>query len=101
MAQSLDQVVLFRILQGMFGAGLIPLSQVVLMDIYPPDQRGKAMGIWTMGVMLGPIIGPSLGRLSDRALQLAFGVLRQRALRRGGRLRHAVLPCRRAPIAAR
>ena len=61
LAQSLDQVVLFRIMQGICGAGLIPLSQVVLMDIYPPDKRGAAMGIWTMGVMLGPIIGPTLG----------------------------------------
>ncbi len=61
MAQSLGQVVAFRIMQGMCGAALIPLSQVVLMDIYPPEQRGKAMGVWTMGVMMGPIIGPTLG----------------------------------------
>jgi DHA2 family multidrug resistance protein len=61
MAQSLDQVVLFRVLQGIFGAGLIPLSQVVLTDIYPPEDRGAAMGVWTMGVMMGPIIGPTLG----------------------------------------
>lgn len=61
MAQSLGQVVLFRILQGLCGAALIPLSQVVLMDIYPLERRGAAMGVWTMGVMMGPIIGPTLG----------------------------------------
>jgi DHA2 family multidrug resistance protein len=61
MAQSLDQIVLFRILQGMFGASLVPLSQAVMYDIYPPEQRGAAMSVWTMGVMIGPIFGPILG----------------------------------------
>ncbi len=61
MAQSLDQIVVFRILQGMFGASLVPLSQAVMYDIYPPEQRGAAMSVWTMGVMIGPIFGPILG----------------------------------------
>jgi DHA2 family multidrug resistance protein len=61
MAQSLDQIVLFRILQGMFGASLVPLSQSVMYDIYPPEKRGAAMSVWTMGVMIGPIFGPILG----------------------------------------
>jgi MFS transporter, DHA2 family, multidrug resistance protein len=61
MAQSLDQIVIFRILQGMFGASLVPLSQAVMYDIYPPEQRGAAMSVWTMGVMVGPICGPILG----------------------------------------
>ena len=61
MAQTLGEVVCFRILQGMCGASLVPLSQVVLMDIYPPEKRGSAMSIWTMGVMIGPILGPTLG----------------------------------------
>jgi DHA2 family multidrug resistance protein len=61
MARSLDQIVLFRILQGMFGASLVPLSQAVMYDIYPPEQRGAAMSVWTMGVMIGPIFGPILG----------------------------------------
>jgi DHA2 family multidrug resistance protein len=61
MAQSLDQIVIFRVLQGMFGASLVPLSQAVMYDIYPPEQRGSAMSVWTMGVMVGPIFGPILG----------------------------------------
>ncbi len=61
MAQSLDEIVLFRVLQGMFGAALVPLSQSVMYDIYPVEQRGAAMALWTMGVMIGPIFGPILG----------------------------------------
>ena len=45
----------------MFGAALVPLSQSVMLDAYPPEQRGQAMAIWGMGVMLGPIMGPTLG----------------------------------------
>ena len=50
-----------RLLQGAFGAALVPLSQSVMLDAYPPEQRGQAMAIWGMGVMLGPIMGPTLG----------------------------------------
>jgi MFS transporter, DHA2 family, multidrug resistance protein len=60
-AQSLPQIVVFRILQGMFGAALVPLSQATMMDIYPPEKRGAAMAIWGVGVMIGPILGPTLG----------------------------------------
>ncbi len=60
-AQSLEQMVLFRLLQGAFGAALVPLSQSTMLDIYPPAQRGSAMAVWGMGVMLGPILGPTLG----------------------------------------
>ena len=60
-AQSLAQIVLFRLLQGMFSASLVPLSQATLLDIYPHERRGFAMAIWGMGVMLGPILGPTLG----------------------------------------
>jgi len=60
-AQSLTQMVLFRLLQGVFGAALVPLSQSTMLDIYPPAQRGTAMAIWGMGVMVGPILGPTLG----------------------------------------
>src|SRR4029077_9334943 len=60
-AQSLAQIVMFRLLQGMFSAALVPLSQATLLDIYPHDRRGFAMAIWGMGVMLGPIMGPTLG----------------------------------------
>ena len=61
MAQSLEEIVVFRALQGMFGAALVPLSQAVMYEIYPVEQRSAAMAIWTMGVMIGPICGPVLG----------------------------------------
>ena len=58
---SLSQIVLARLLQGVFGAALIPLSQAILLDINPREQHGSAMAVWGMGVMLGPILGPTLG----------------------------------------
>src|SRR5450432_2621447 len=61
LAQSLEQMILFRLLQGAFGAALGPLSQAVMLDMYPPQKRGNVMAIWGMGVMLGPILGPTLG----------------------------------------
>ncbi|MFO1024083.1 MAG: DHA2 family efflux MFS transporter permease subunit [Acetobacteraceae bacterium] len=60
-AQSLTQMVVFRLLQGAFSAALVPLSQATLLDIYPPARRGFAMAVWGMGVMIGPIMGPTLG----------------------------------------
>src|SRR3954451_6195903 len=60
-AQSLEEMVLFRLLQGVFGAALVPLSQATMLDIYPPEQRGSAMALWGVGVMVGPILGPTLG----------------------------------------
>jgi DHA2 family multidrug resistance protein len=60
-AATLPQMVLFRFLQGIFGAALVPLSQAILLDTYPRDQVGRAMGIFMMGVMVGPILGPVLG----------------------------------------
>ncbi|MDQ2804825.1 MAG: DHA2 family efflux MFS transporter permease subunit [Pseudomonadota bacterium] len=60
-AGSLDEMVLFRFAQGCFGAALVPLSQSTMLDIYPPEKRGQAMAIWGMGVMVGPIVGPTLG----------------------------------------
>jgi len=61
MAQSLEQIVLFRILQGMFGAALVPLSQSVLLDVYPKERQGFAMALWGIAVMVGPVLGPVLG----------------------------------------
>ncbi|WP_029585849.1 MDR family MFS transporter [Bradyrhizobium sp. URHD0069] len=61
LAQDITQMVLFRLLQGMFGAALVPLSQAVMLDTYALHERAKAMAIWGMGVMMGPILGPSLG----------------------------------------
>jgi DHA2 family multidrug resistance protein len=61
LSQSLAEIVGFRLLQGMFGASLIPLSQAVLLDIHPKEKHGQAMSIWAMGAILGPILGPALG----------------------------------------
>ena len=60
-ATSLSQLVVYRLLQGVCGAALVPLSQAVLFQINPPERHAKAMAVWGMGVILGPIIGPALG----------------------------------------
>ena len=60
-AGTLTEMVVFRLLQGIFGAALVPLSQSTMLNIYPPEKRGSAMAIWGMGVMVGPILGPTLG----------------------------------------
>jgi MFS transporter, DHA2 family, multidrug resistance protein len=60
-ATSLTEIVLFRLLQGLFGAALVPLSQAIMVDSYPLHDRGKALAIWGMGVMVAPILGPTLG----------------------------------------
>jgi DHA2 family multidrug resistance protein len=60
-ATSLDQIVVYRVLQGALGASLVPLSQAVLLDVYPREKHGSAMALWGMGVMVGPILGPTLG----------------------------------------
>jgi MFS transporter, DHA2 family, multidrug resistance protein len=61
LAQNIEEMVGFRLLQGAFGAALVPLSQSVILDSYSAEQRGSAMAIWGIGVMLGPIMGPTLG----------------------------------------
>jgi DHA2 family multidrug resistance protein len=60
-ATSLWQIVLFRIVQGIGGGGLQPMSLAILMETFPPRQRGLAMGIFGMGIVVGPILGPLLG----------------------------------------
>jgi MFS transporter, DHA2 family, multidrug resistance protein len=60
-AMSLPEMVLFRVLQGLFGASLVPLSQAVLLDSYPKEKHGSAMAMWGVGVMVGPILGPVVG----------------------------------------
>ncbi len=60
-ATSLEELVLFRLLQGCFGAPMVPLSQAILLDINPPEQHGPAMSIWGMGALIGPVVGPALG----------------------------------------
>ena len=88
LANSLDQMVLFRLLQGAFGAGLVPLSQATMLDLYPLEKRGQAMALWGVGVMVGPVIGPTLGGyLTDVYnwrwvffINLPFGLRRHRRL---------------------
>ena len=97
-ADSLAEMVLFRFIQGMFGAALVPLSQGTMLNIYPAEQRGSAMAIWGMGVMLGPIVGPTLGGYLTKLynwryvffVNLPFGILCTRPV---------VLPAAPAPAA--
>ncbi|HEX9554916.1 MAG TPA: DHA2 family efflux MFS transporter permease subunit [Reyranella sp.] len=82
-ATSLAELVIFRLLQGICGAALVPLSQAVLFQINPPERHAQAMSVWGMGVILGPILGPALGGyLTDYYswrwvfyINLPFGVL--------------------------
>src|SRR3984957_4400519 len=60
-AQNLAQIVLYRLLQGLFGAALIPVSQAILLDTYPRERHGAAMAIWGAGIVVAPILGPTLG----------------------------------------
>lgn len=60
-AQTLEQMVAFRFLQGVSAAFIGPLSQSVMLDINPPERHARAMSIWGMGIMIGPILGPILG----------------------------------------
>jgi DHA2 family multidrug resistance protein len=61
LAMSIEEAVAFRLLQGAFGAALVPLSQATLLDNYPRERHGSAMAIWGLGIMVGPILGPTLG----------------------------------------
>ncbi|PEQ10621.1 EmrB/QacA family drug resistance transporter [Novosphingobium sp. PC22D] len=61
LAANFEQLVLFRMLQGMMGAALLPMSQAIMLDINPPERHGSAMAIWGIGVIIGPICGPVLG----------------------------------------
>ncbi|HSA78314.1 MAG TPA: DHA2 family efflux MFS transporter permease subunit [Nitrospirota bacterium] len=60
-AWSLQSLVFFRIIQGIGGGGLVPLSQSILLESFPREKHGTAMAIFGMGAMLGPIVGPLLG----------------------------------------
>ena len=60
-ATSLSQLVIYRLLQGVCGAALVPLSQSTLLQINPVERHGQAMAVWGVGVMVGPIAGPALG----------------------------------------
>ena len=60
-ASSLEELVMWRLFQGALGAPMMPLSQAILLDVFPRQRHGFAMGIWSVGLMIGPIIGPALG----------------------------------------
>ena len=60
-ADSLNSLVLYRLFQGLLGASFIPLSQSILLDIYPKERHGYALALWGMGIMVGPIMGPVVG----------------------------------------
>jgi DHA2 family multidrug resistance protein len=61
LAWSIQSLVVFRILQGLSGGSLQPISQSILLETFPPSQHGTAMAIFGIGIMFGPIIGPFLG----------------------------------------
>jgi MFS transporter, DHA2 family, multidrug resistance protein len=58
---TLDEILFFRVLQGVFGAVLVPLSQYILRDSFPKEEQGMAMAFWGVGVMVAPVLGPTLG----------------------------------------
>ena len=87
-ATSLMQLVVYRLLQGVCGAALVPLSQSVLLHINPPERHAKAMAIWGMGVILGPIIGPALGGWLTDDYSWRWVFLHQPAGRGARRRRH-------------
>src|SRR6202041_2401016 len=72
MAQSLVQIVLFRVLQGLFGAALVPLSQTVLMNINSKERQGSAIALWGIAVMAGPVLGPVLGGWPPQAFSWRY-----------------------------
>src|SRR5438132_13351010 len=74
MAQSLVEIVLFRVLQGLFGAALVPLSQTTLLDINPKERQGSATALWGVAVMAGPVLGPVLGGWLTSAYSWRFVV---------------------------
>ncbi len=61
MAHSVGQIVLFRLIQGACGGALVPLSQTVLLELYPGEKRGMALAMWGIGVQVGPVLGPIIG----------------------------------------
>src|ERR1700741_3941157 len=61
LAPNLESLIFFRILQGATGGALQPLSQAVLLEAFPPQDRGKAMGFWGLGIVVAPVLGPVLG----------------------------------------
>ena len=63
MAQTFEMLVFFRLGQGFFGAFLIPLSQAILFTSFPREKRGQAMAIFGLGVIVAPVLGPTIGAI--------------------------------------
>jgi MFS transporter, DHA2 family, multidrug resistance protein len=61
LATSLPWLIFFRVLQGLTGGGLQPMSQAVLLEEFPPEERGQAMAFWSLGIIAAPTLGPTLG----------------------------------------
>jgi DHA2 family multidrug resistance protein len=61
LAPNLPFLILFRVIQGATGGGLQPLSQAIMLEAFPPEQRGKAMAFWGLGIVVAPMLGPVLG----------------------------------------
>ncbi|MGB8065488.1 MAG: DHA2 family efflux MFS transporter permease subunit [Candidatus Sulfotelmatobacter sp.] len=60
-APNLPVLIIFRVIQGAAGGGLQPLSQAILLEVFPPAERGKAMAFWALGIVVAPLLGPVLG----------------------------------------
>ncbi len=60
-APNLPMLIFFRVIQGATGGGLQPLSQAIMMEAFPPEERGKAMAFWALGIVVAPMLGPVLG----------------------------------------
>src|SRR3954469_21893739 len=61
LAPNLPFLIVFRVIQGATGGGLQPLSQAIMLEAFPPDQRGKAMAFWGLGIVVAPMLGPMMG----------------------------------------
>ena len=75
---SLEQMILFRVIQGLAGGGLQPCSQGVLLDAFPPEKQGTAMTLFGVAAIIAPIVGPTLGGWILRQLRLAVDLPHQR-----------------------
>ena len=62
-SQTLGELVMYRVLQGFVSAPLLPISQAIMLDTYPREKHGLAMSIWSMGMILGPVAGPTVGAI--------------------------------------
>src|SRR2546430_5659907 len=61
LAPNLPVLIIFRVIQGATGGGLQPLSQAILLEVFPPEERGKAMAFWALGIVVAPMLGPVMG----------------------------------------